>query len=64
VDLTARDAADRGFRALVVEDAVAEDRADYHAWTLVQFQRLFGRVASTEAVLAELAAGLAGAGAR
>lgn len=57
VDLTARDAADRGLRCLVVEDAVAEDRADWHAWTLEQFQRLFGRVASTDDVLAELAAG-------
>jgi nicotinamidase-related amidase len=65
VDLTARDAADRGYGCLVVEDAVAEDRADYHAWTLEQFQRLFGRVSTTEEVLAELAAGLpAGAAAR
>lgn len=56
VDLTARDAADRGYHALIVEDAVAEDRPDYHDWTLEQFQRLFGRVASTEAVLGELAA--------
>ena len=51
-----RDAADRGYNALVVEDAVAEDRADFHAWTLEQFLRLFGRVDSTDAVLAELAA--------
>ena len=54
VDLTARDAADRGYRCVVVEDAVAEDRPDYHAWTLEQFQRLFGRVATTEEVLTEL----------
>jgi nicotinamidase-related amidase len=58
VDLTARDAADRGYGCLVVEDAVAEDRADYHAWTLEHFQRLFGRVATTGDVLAELQAGL------
>jgi nicotinamidase-related amidase len=56
VDLTARDAADRGYSALIVEDAVAEDRPDFHAWTLEQFLRLFGRVESTDAVLAELAA--------
>ncbi len=56
VDLTARDAADRGYRSLVVEDAVAEDRADYHEWTLEQFKRLFGRVATTAEVLAELQA--------
>jgi nicotinamidase-related amidase len=58
VDLTARDAADRGYRTLVVEDAVAEDRDDYHAWTLEQFRRLFGRVSSTDDVLAELRAAL------
>ena len=54
VDLTARDAADRGFRCLVVEDAVAEDRAEWHESTLEQFQRLFGRVATADEVLAEL----------
>lgn len=59
VDLTARDAADRGYRALVVEDAVAEDRADFHVWTLEQFRRLFGRVETTDAVIAELTGALA-----
>jgi nicotinamidase-related amidase len=54
VDLTARDAADRGYSCLVVEDAVAEDTEEFHRWTLEQFERLFGRVASTDAVLAEL----------
>ena len=58
VDLTARDAADRGYRAIVVEDAVAEDRADFHDWTLEQFRRLFGRVETTDTVIAELARGL------
>jgi nicotinamidase-related amidase len=58
VDLTARDAADRGYRCLIVEDAVAEDRPDYHEWTLEQFRRLFGRVATTDEVLAELGARL------
>ena len=55
VDLTARDAADRGFHCLVVEDAVAEDREEWHNSTLEQFQRLFGRVAKTDDVLGELA---------
>ena len=59
VDLTARDAADRGYASVVVEDAVAEDRPDYHDWTLEQFRRLFGRVATTNEVLAELGARLA-----
>jgi nicotinamidase-related amidase len=58
VDLTARDAADRGYRSLIVEDAVAEDRHDYHEWTLEQFRRLFGRVAVTDDVIAELAAAI------
>ena len=58
VDLTARDAADRGYRALVVEDAVAEDRADFHDWTLEQFRRLFGRVETADTVIAELTAEL------
>jgi biuret amidohydrolase len=58
VDLTARDAADRGYQALVVADAVAEDRPDYHTWTLEQFARLFGRVAAADEVVAELASRL------
>ena len=58
VDLTARDAADRGYGALIVEDAVAEDRADFHDWTLEQFRRLFGRVGTTDSVIAELTKGL------
>jgi biuret amidohydrolase len=58
VDLTARDAADRGYMSVVVEDAVAEDRPDYHEWTLEQFRRLFGRVATTTEVLLEISARL------
>ena len=42
--------------SVIVEDAVAEDRPDYHEWTLEQFRRLFGRVATTSEVLAELGA--------
>lgn len=56
VDLTARDAADRGYRCLVVEDAVAEDRPEWHDATLQQFERLFGRVTDTDGVLRKLAA--------
>jgi nicotinamidase-related amidase len=59
VDLTARDAADRGYQCLIVEDAVAEDREDFHDATLEQFQRLFGFVQSTEHVLSELDSRLA-----
>jgi nicotinamidase-related amidase len=58
VDLTARDASDRGYGVVIVEDAVAEDIHEHHLWTLEQFQRVFGRVASTDEVLAELSEGL------
>lgn len=54
VDLTARDAADRGYRCLVVEDAVAEDRHEWHTATLEQFERLFGAVVTTRDVLDRL----------
>ena len=56
VDLTARDAADRGYRCVIVEDAVAEDQPGWHDATLDQFRRLFGRVATTDEILAELEA--------
>jgi biuret amidohydrolase len=59
IDLTARDAADRGYHCVVVEDAVAEDREDFHHATLEQFQRLFGAVQSTDQVLSELDSRLA-----
>jgi nicotinamidase-related amidase len=47
VDLTARDAADRGYTSFVVEDAVAEDQQVYHDASLEQFARLFGSVTTT-----------------
>jgi biuret amidohydrolase len=56
VETTARDAADRGFRCVLVDDGCAAARVELHQATLVSFARLFGRVASTEAVIAELAA--------
>ena len=59
IDLTARDAADRGYHCVVVEDAVAEDREDFHHATLEQFQRLFGAVQSTDQILSELDSQLA-----
>lgn len=56
VDTTARDAADRGYRCLLVEDACAAAKEEYHRFALLNFQRLFGRVATTDEVLAELGA--------
>lgn len=58
VDLTACDAADRGYECAIVEDAVAEDRQDWHDAALARFERLFGRVVATDEVLAELDARL------
>jgi biuret amidohydrolase len=58
VDLTACDAADRGYECVVVEDAVAEDRPEWHDASVERFERLFGRVLTTDEVLAELRAKL------
>jgi nicotinamidase-related amidase len=54
VGLTALDAADRGYKVAIIEDACAEDIEEHHVWTLEQFRRVFGRVATTREVLAEL----------
>ncbi len=57
VDQTAREAADRGFRVLVVEDAVAENEQSWHDQSLFLFERAFGRVSTSAKVIAELARG-------
>ncbi|MDE0106664.1 MAG: cysteine hydrolase [Bryobacterales bacterium] len=54
VDLTARDAADRGYDVVIVEDAVAEDSPEHHEATLEQFERLFGQVMTAKEVIKEL----------
>jgi nicotinamidase-related amidase len=54
VDSTARDAADRGFKCVLVEDSCGAAKMAYHDAALVTFQRLFGRVASANEVMAEL----------
>jgi nicotinamidase-related amidase len=54
VETTAREAADRGYAVTMIEDACATTHADLHETTMRNFQRLFGRVLSTEEVLAEL----------
>lgn len=56
VDTTARDAADRGYRCVLVDDACAAAREEYHRFALLNFQRLFGRVTTTDKVIAELGA--------
>lgn len=59
VETTAREAADRGYMVTLVEDACGTTHEDLHQVTMRNFQRLFGRVRSTETSLGELEAGAA-----
>lgn len=54
VGTTARDAADRGYRCLLIEDCCGAAQNEYHRWEIVNFQRLFGRVANSWDVIAEI----------
>jgi nicotinamidase-related amidase len=54
VEGTARDAADRGFRCLLVEDGCGAASQTLHDATCTNFARLLGRVASSAQVLTEL----------
>lgn len=56
VESTARDAADRGFRCLLVEDGCGAASRELHDATCANFARLLGRVAPSGRVLAELEA--------
>ena len=57
VETTARDAADRGFNAIIVEDASATFFEHHHRAALSGFARVFGQVWSAERVAKALAAG-------
>lgn len=59
VEGTARDAADRGFRCVLIEDGCGAASQELHDATCVNFARLLGRVAPAATVLAELAGALA-----
>ncbi|HYM68661.1 MAG TPA: cysteine hydrolase [bacterium] len=54
VESTARDAADRGYECVIVEDACATLDEAAHEAMLISFSRLFGRVMTTEEVIVEL----------
>ena len=54
VETTARDAADRGFNVIVVEDATATFFEHHHRAALSAFARVFGQVWDSERVLAAL----------
>ncbi len=58
VEGTARDAADRGFNTVIVEDGCAATRPEYHDMTIATFPRTYGRVATTDELLAELKSAL------
>ena len=58
VEGTARDAADRGYRCLIVEDGCGAASQRLHDAACENFRRLLGRVDSCDAVLAELGAAL------
>ncbi len=57
VEGTARDAVDRGFRGLLVEDGCGAASQSLHDATCANFARLLGRVASSAQVLTELEGG-------
>jgi biuret amidohydrolase len=54
VDTTAREAADRGYAVTLVENACGTTLEAMHEATMLNFQRLWGRVRSTDEVIAEL----------
>ncbi len=58
VETTARDAADRGFNCVLVEDGCAATIHEHHEATMVTFQRIFGKVQGSEEILRELQAKL------
>ena len=53
-ETTARDAADRGFRCVLIDDGCGASSPEYHEATMVTFQRLFGKVQNSEDVMEEL----------
>jgi nicotinamidase-related amidase len=57
VETTARDAADRGFNAIIVEDAAATFFPEHHRAALSGFARVFGQVWRCDDVIRALAAG-------
>lgn len=54
VEGTMRDAADRGFGCVLVEDAAGADKPEYHEAACVVLQRLYGHIMSTDQVLERL----------
>jgi nicotinamidase-related amidase len=59
VEGTLRDASDRGFGCVLVDDACGADSQEYHDNAVLTLQRLYATVLSTDDVLARLEAGVA-----
>ncbi len=59
VEATARDAADRGLKTVIVEDGCAAWEPTFHEATLRSFRKFLGRVEAASAIEAELATQLA-----
>jgi len=58
VETTARDGADRGFRCVLVEDGCGASAQNFHDAALITFQRLFGKVKSSQEIIRELEEGM------
>jgi len=58
VETSARDAADRGFRTVMIDDACAAQTQELHDASLRAFGLIYGKVQSTDEVIAELEKGL------
>lgn len=56
VEGTLRDAADRGFGCVLVDDACGADSQEYHDAACLVLRRLYGHIMSTDEVLERLAA--------
>lgn len=57
VEATMRDAADRGFGCVLVDDACGADSEAYHEAACLVLRRLYGHIMSTDEVLSRLAGG-------
>ena len=57
VEATMRDAADRGFGCVLVDDACGADSPAYHEAACLVLRRLYGHIMSTDDVLETLASG-------
>lgn len=60
VESTGRDASDRGYNVVVVDDACAAYDVESHESTMRNFARFFGRVGRADEVAAELAGAFTG----